>query len=120
MRPTCTVGPGSYPLTSNHPGRESTVLSITLKRSAATLGVVAGLLAAAGPAGAAGQGGVAPEGLNDALTPARTAPRSNTLMETDGDKLFLKSAADAGTQVGSEGVKHNGRGFFDIPAELNY
>ena len=52
MSPTCAMGPGSYPPTSNHPRKGQIMLSSTLKRSVATLGVVAGLLAAAGPASA--------------------------------------------------------------------
>jgi hypothetical protein len=43
------------------------MLSSTLKRSVATLGVVAGLVAAAGPASAGAHVGTAPQ-PNDALT----------------------------------------------------
>ena len=45
--------------------------TITFKRSAALLAVMAGLLAAASPATAAGPGGVAGAALNDAMTSAR-------------------------------------------------
>ena len=60
------------------------MFSITLKRSAATLGVVAGLLVAAALASATPVG-VQPGQENDALT--------------------VKAPTNAGTQVGSEGVK---------------
>jgi hypothetical protein len=45
--------------------------TITLKRSAATLAVVAGLLAVAAAANAAGPGGILSTGSNDAITSAR-------------------------------------------------
>ena len=60
------------------------MFSSNLKRSVATLGVVAGLLAAAVPASATPVG-VQPGQENDALT--------------------VKAPTNAGTQVGSEGVK---------------
>jgi hypothetical protein len=61
------------------------MLSITLKRSAATLGVVAGLLAGAGPASAQ---------LNDLTQTPQAAGVGN-----------VKAPSKAGTQVGHEG--HN-------------
>jgi hypothetical protein len=68
----------------------------TIRRSVATLGVVAGILTAAVPASAAG---VPLEGPNVALTGLK-AGQSSVLNET------VTVRADAlGTQVGSEGVK---------------
>ena len=91
-----------------------------LKRSVATLGVVAGLLAAAGPASAM-PAGTAPPLHNDALQAGQS---ENQGMFNDNVPLeqvpFNKGAAserpqgviwdlleqaNAGTQVGSEGVK---------------
>ena len=59
------------------------MFSSTFKRSVATLGVVTGLLAAAGPAGA---------------TPV--APHERMVGGDEADTLHAR-----GTQVGSEGVK---------------
>jgi hypothetical protein len=97
------------------------MLTITLKRSAATLGVVAGLLAAAGPASAktmaedswtaakapgawvwheAARNGVTAAGpteiFDHGITQADDRPTESV--------SFLTAAAE-GTQVGSEGVK---------------
>jgi hypothetical protein len=65
------------------------MFSITLKRSVATLGVVAGLLAAAGPASAQALPGVV--GLSE--------------QGWGTTHLYMKAPTNAGTQVGSEGVK---------------
>ena len=51
------------------------MFSSTLKRSVATLGVVAGLLAAAVPASAAGPAGTSPGQLHDALPNAATTQK---------------------------------------------
>jgi hypothetical protein len=157
------------------------MLSITLKRSAATLGVVvAGLLAAAGPASAqiapgtigvkapgpsanvpaqisigtaevfelntfggndtlrANSGEVAVESVTHlseqgwGTTYLNAEPRTplvsngtaddvmyGTQIGSEGVKAPTNAGTQAaGTQIGSEGAKHNGRRFFDIPAEL--
>ena len=52
------------------------MLSSTVKRSAATLGVVAGLLTAVAPAGAAGLAGTSPVRPNDGV-PTTTAPATS-------------------------------------------
>ena len=101
------------------------MLSMTLKRSAATLGVAAGLLAAAGPASAqflptgtgvkapanAKPGSISGQEMTDAILSVKAPRNLNDVEAIDFNAL--------GTQVGSEGVKRNGRAFFDIPAELN-
>ena len=90
--------------------------SITLKRSAATLGVVVGLLAAAVPASASPI--YMPVGGIDGSVvgrPDQTAPRG-TQVGSEGVKapnafglsfehIDMNARTDAGTQVGSEGVK---------------
>ena len=58
------------------------MLSITLKRSAATLGVVAGLLSAAVPATAAGLAGTNPGQPNDAR--ANAAATTQGIIMRDG------------------------------------
>ena len=111
------------------------MFSSTLKRSAATLGVVAGLLAAAVPAsgqiGPATMGVKAPQAMHlEQISMGVKAPRANSseiAMESLTQARGPANLSDIeaidfntlGTQVGSEGVMRNGRGFFDIPAELN-
>ena len=104
------------------------MLTITLRRAAATLAVAAGLLAAAGPASAqlpADAGGVTtpntgPKALASAMWAWHEAARNGLTAAgpteiydhgiTQADDRptesvsFLKAAAE-GTQVGSEGVK---------------
>ena len=58
------------------------MFSSTLKRSVATLGVVAGLLAAAVPASAAGPAGTSPGQLHDALP--NTAATTQGIIMRDG------------------------------------
>jgi hypothetical protein len=58
------------------------MFSSTLKRSAATLGVVAGFLAAAVPAGAAGLAGANPVQANGGLPTA--APPAQGIIMRDG------------------------------------
>jgi len=77
------------------------MFSTTLKQSVATLGVVAGLLAAAVPASAM-PAGASPIMPNDAL---KAGASEVSLMETNGDQLFITAPTNAGTQVGSEGAK---------------
>ena len=109
------------------------MFSNNLKRSVATLGVVAGLLAAAVPASAM-PAGTAPPLHNDAL---QASQNENQGMFNDNVPLeqvpFNKGAAserpqgviwdlleqaNAGTQVGSEGVKASASGSADpIPTE---
>jgi hypothetical protein len=60
------------------------MLSSTVKRSVATLGVVAGLLVAAVPAGAAVPGGTTPGQPNDALRSATTAVTPHGIIMRDG------------------------------------
>ena len=57
------------------------MFSINIKRSVATVGVVAGFLAAAGPAGA--QGGGADFRGDDTITQART-PQTVTMLDYMG------------------------------------
>ena len=85
------------------------MFSTNLKRSVATLGVVAGLLAAAVPASAM-PAGASPTASNDAVFVKAPTITHAGLMETNGDQLFMKAPTNAGTQVGSEGVKDNLRG----------
>ena len=59
------------------------MFSSTLKRSVATLGVVAGVLAAAVPAGAAGPAGTNPGRSNDAL-PTAAATSQGIIMRDGG------------------------------------
>jgi hypothetical protein len=82
------------------------MLTITLKRSAATLVVVAGLLAAAGPASAQ---------ILDGPVLAKAgpqAPKPSVVVVDLNDPFFRLASNDTlyarGTQVGSEGVKDNG------------
>ena len=83
------------------------MFSITLKRSAATLGVVvAGLLAGAGPASAQ---------ILDGPVLAKAGPQAAkpAVVAIDLDDPFFRPASNdtlhaRGTQVGSEGVKDNG------------
>jgi hypothetical protein len=83
------------------------MFSSTIRRSVATLGVVAGLLASAVPASAAGPGGVPGNQPNDALdavkAPTKAKPASIQLGAAN-DVSTLPAEAN-GTQVGSEGVK---------------
>ena len=67
------------------------MFSITLKRSAATLGVVAGLLAAAAPASA---GGVGEYGSQGAVK-APTTPTANGFL-IDFTNTGVKAPTDAG------------------------
>jgi len=76
------------------------MVGITLKRSAATLGVVAGLLAAAGPASAMDYMG-SPVVTYSVKAPAPTADA----FLIDFAHTGVKARTNAGTQVGSEGVK---------------
>jgi phage tail-like protein len=63
---------GAHVPARNQPTEGNIMPTITLKRSAATLAVMAGLLAGAAPANAAGPAGIpGTAGLNDALTAAR-------------------------------------------------
>jgi len=82
------------------------MLSTTLSRSAATLGVVAGLLAAAVPASAQ---------ILDGPVLAKAGPQAPkpSVVVIDLDDPFFRLASNdtlyaRGTQVGSEGVKDNG------------
>ena len=79
------------------------MFSTTLKQSVATLGVVAGLLAAAGPASAQ---------ILDGPVLAKAGPQAPkpTVVVIDLDDPFFRLASNdtlyaRGTQVGSEGVK---------------
>ena len=74
------------------------MFSITLKSSAATLGVLAGLLAAAGPAGAS-----QPE---PRIADAHSNLKAVVVLIGANDYGFR--AAAEGTQVGSEGVTRGG------------
>ncbi len=81
------------------------MFSITLKRSAATLVVVAGLLAAAGPASAQ---------ILDGPILAKAgpqAPKPSVVVIDLNDPFFRLAGNDTryarGTQVGSEGVEDN-------------
>jgi hypothetical protein len=90
------------------------MLSTNFKRSVATLGVVAGLLAAAVPASAVG---VSLDYPNDALTPLKATANWNGEDTPTETISFVKGPHQsvvvvtgeednvAGTQVGSEGVK---------------
>ena len=69
------------------------MFSTTIKRSVATLGVAAGLLAAAVPASAQ----IAPGSMG--VKPPSTEQLTNLQTQE------LKAPTNAGTQVGSEGVK---------------
>ena len=75
--------------------------TITRKRSAVTLAVMAGLLAGAAPASAAPAGTAGTSGLNDALTAARFSLTVDGVeigqfselaepLQSTGDALFLK------------------------------
>ena len=103
--------------------------SITLKRAAATVAVVAGLLAAAAPASAQSLPGMVgftpPIGTDKGSLTAAQQGTWGPIVYVGGAGLGIDAGPGddnittaAGTQVGSEGVKRNGRGFFDIPAEL--
>jgi hypothetical protein len=74
----------------------------TLKRAVATLGVVTGLLAAAGPASAQ---------ILDGPLPAKAGPQPSVVIDLN-DPFFRVASNDTvyarGTQVGSEGVTDNG------------
>jgi hypothetical protein len=112
------------------------MFSITLKRSAATLGVVAGLLVAAVPASAQ----VLP-GMIGVTTPhtGSKAPASPMWVwhEAARNSIGTAEVFELNTFGGSDTLRANssevavesltlaveprkGRGFFDIPAELNY
>ena len=81
------------------------MFSTTLKRAAATLGVVAGLLAAAGPASAQ---------ILDGPVLAKAGPQAkpSVVLIDLNDPFFRLASNDTlyarGTQVGSEGVTDNG------------
>ena len=74
------------------------MFGITLKRSAATLVVVAGLLAAAGPASAQILDGPV------LVKAGPHAPKPSVAVTFKGEMIGLEPYA-VGTQVGSEGVK---------------
>ena len=85
------------------------MFSTNLKRSVATLGVVAGLLAAAVPASAGTPKGVMPSSPNDALTVK--APTVSNAEVFELNTLGGNDTLDAtGTQVGSEGIWAPGDG----------
>jgi hypothetical protein len=77
------------------------MFSITLKRSAAALGVAAGLLAAAGPASAMDYMG------SPVVTYSVKAPTTPTAngFGLSFEHIDMNARTNAGTQVGSEGVK---------------
>ena len=89
------------------------MFSITLKRSAATLGVVAGLLAAAAPASAGPLGPM--DSPNDATTAAVYSPVKSTFQVHTSGRIETvtvsgsltpkeqKATEPIGTQIGSEG-----------------
>jgi hypothetical protein len=79
------------------------MFSTNLKRSAATLGVVAGVLAGAGSASAAPD---APNSssLKDTLVSGYNVKAAVGVRE-NGSQGFVNAPTNAGTQVGSEGVK---------------
>lgn len=89
------------------------MFSITLERSVATVGVVAGRLAAAVPASAGTPGGVMPSSPNDAVKAPSTesvwheAARNGAVTNRDsaGHTALPRNNDAEGTQVGSEGVK---------------
>src|SRR5262245_6836465 len=72
----------------------------SLKRSAATLGVLAGLLAAAGPAAAQGGGADFTRFVVDGPITAKAEPRVTVDAGSGDDKV----KAASGTQVGSEAL----------------
>ena len=89
------------------------MFSITLKRSAATLGVVAGLLAAAGPASAAGPGSISGEEMTKAILSVKAPGPRDTgsatgLFPLENIQITSVKApqpsedVDAGTQIGIE------------------
>ena len=81
---------------ATHPGRASTMFSSTLKRSAATLGMVAGLLAAAAPASAAV--GIRENGSQGAVkAPANADPQMK-----DKAVVVLIGANDYGWTEGND------------------
>ena len=93
------------------------MFSTTIKRSVATLGVVAGLLAAAGPAGASPGNDTLratvtclDQDMTTVKAPANSpscgVSQSASLENTMVSGYNVKAAAE-GTQVGSEGVKGN-------------
>jgi hypothetical protein len=77
-------------------------MSSTFQRAAATLGVVTGLLAAAGPASAQ---------ILDGPVLAKAGPQPSVVIDLN-DPFFRLASNDTvyarGTQVGSEGVTDNG------------
>ena len=83
------------------------MFNTTLKRSVATLGVVAGLLAAAGPASAQILDGpvLAKAGSQPMAGGYLASDPSSSLKDTLVSGYNVKAAAE-GTQVGSEGVKY--------------
>ena len=84
------------------------MLSTTIKQSVATLSVVAGLLAAAGPASAQIlDGPVLAKAEPQMKPPAKTWTEGNN----QPADLGYRQGATLGTQVGSEGVKD------DVPLE---
>jgi len=97
------------------------MFSTTIKRSVATLGVLAGLLAVAGPASASGGGdGLPYESIS--LNASRTSILQDTLVSGynfKGKVIGLEPNA-LGTQVGSEGVKAPSRpAYFDLEWEAD-
>ena len=85
------------------------MFSTTIKRSVATLGVVAGLLAAAGPASAQIlDGPVLAKAGPQVGSECVKAPVPASLVDYGPGVCYFhtgKAATNAGTQVGSEGVK---------------
>jgi hypothetical protein len=95
------------------------MLSTNLKRSAATLGVVAGLLAAAGPASAQildgpvlAKAGPQPVAGGYLATDPRSEDNNSIRLSIGGAEAagFVKAPATAGTQVGSDGGKYQALG----------
>ena len=80
------------------------MFSITLRRSAATLGVVAGLLAAAVPAGAAEPGSVSGEEMTKAMLSVKAleTPTASGFGLSFEHIDFVKAPTNAGTQIGIE------------------
>jgi hypothetical protein len=79
------------------------MFSTTIKRSVATLGVVAGLLAAAVPASAQGGGADFTRFVVDGPITAKAEPAA-TQLGAANDVSQLSATEAKGTQVGSEGV----------------
>jgi hypothetical protein len=83
------------------------MFSNTIKRSVATVGVLAGLLAAAGPASAGTSGDPIP---TESVSFVKGPHQSVVVVVGEEDNVGIgiapvKAPTNAGTQVGSEGVK---------------